>query len=68
MQVKAQLTDLHFLLELLKAFYIYTTEGLNKALGLYPNATEFIELNADKSYDEVKERLLKKINKIDVDE
>lgn len=68
MTVKAQLADLPFLLELLKAFYIYTTEGLSKALGLYPNASEFIELNADESYDTVKEQLLKKINRIDTDE
>ena len=61
-----QVSDLHNVLQTIKAFYMYKQEGLKKALRLFPNSKLFIEENAKRSFDEVKHDLIEGIMKMQV--
>lgn len=64
-RLKPQLSQLPGMLQEMKAFYIYEHEGLPKALQLYPATKAFIELNAERSFEQVKRDLIKEMLKID---
>ena len=51
------------LLQIISAFYVYKQQGLANALSLYPFTKEFIEQNADKSFEVVKKELISEMQK-----
>jgi len=50
-------------LQIISAFYVYKQQGLDNALSLYPFTKEFIEQNADKSFEVVKKELISEMQK-----
>jgi hypothetical protein len=51
------------LLQIISAFYVYKQQGLENALSLYPFTKEFIEQNANKSFEVVKKELITEMQK-----
>jgi hypothetical protein len=51
------------LLQIISAFYVYKLQGLADALSLYPFSKEFIEQNANKSFEAVKKELITEMQK-----
>ena len=51
------------LLQIISAFYIYKQQGLQDALSVYPFTREFIEQNANKSFEVVKKELITEMQK-----
>ena len=51
------------LLQIISAFYVYKQQGLDNALSLYPFTREFIEQNANKSFEVVKKELITEMQK-----
>jgi hypothetical protein len=51
------------LLQIISAFYIYKQQGLQDALSVYPFTREFIEQNANRSFEVVKKELITEMQK-----
>ena len=50
----------------LTAFYVFATDGMERVKSLFPEHVEFVEANAQKSYEDVKAELLDLIDNKDI--
>ena len=50
----------------LTAFYVFATDGIERVKSMFPEQVEFVEANAEKSYDDVKAELMALLGNKDI--